>query len=87
MHEACGLNLYELRGDTVATLKWIKVDQQLTQKANRHPIGFPLPDKVNITCQQKEEFKGNTKQRVQIAIVTFYTLCVFLDTDILITSV
>ena len=51
MHYDCGLDLYELRGDTVATLKWIKVDQQLTKKADWYPIGFPLPDKVNITCQ------------------------------------
>ena len=86
MHNYCGTNLYELRGDTVATLKWIEVNQQLTQEADWNPIGFPLPDKVNITCQQEEEFK-DAIQRVQIAIVTFYTLCVFLDTDILITSV
>ena len=58
MHSSCGLNLYELSGDTVATLKWIKVDQQLTKEADYyyHPIVFPLPHKVNITCQQGEEF-------------------------------
>ena len=50
-HDHIGQNLYELRGDTVATLKWIKVDQQLTQQDDDYPIGFPLPDKVNITCQ------------------------------------
>ena len=51
MHYDCGLDLYELSGDTFATLKWIKVDQQLTKQADKFPIGFPLPHKVNITCQ------------------------------------
>ena len=50
-HNNCKENLHELRGETFATLKWIKVNQQLPESAHFYSVGFPLPDRVNITCQ------------------------------------
>ena len=52
-HNNCKENLHELRGETFATLKWIKVTQQLPPWPHQqsYSVGFPLPDSVNITCQ------------------------------------
>ena len=40
IHDSCEHNLYELRGETFATLKWIMVTQQLPSRADFYSVGF-----------------------------------------------
>ena len=58
IHDSCEHNLYELRGETFATLKWIKVTQQLPNRANFYSVGFPLPDDAGV-CTCNEGYSGD----------------------------
>ena len=46
----CGKDLYELRGDSVQSLEWFKLDEKLSSHAGRYPAAYPLPTELEVTC-------------------------------------
>ena len=45
----CGKDLYELRGDSVQSLEWFKLDEKLSSDPI-HPAAYPLPTELEVTC-------------------------------------
>ena len=40
---SCDENLYELRGDSIQSLEWLKLDETLSSDPGLYPAAFPLP--------------------------------------------
>ena len=45
----CDENLYELRGDSIQSLEWFKLDEKLSSDPT-HPAAYPLPTELEVTC-------------------------------------
>ena len=46
----CGHELYELRGESIQSLNWIKLTEELSSWADIHAVAFPLPLELEVTC-------------------------------------
>ena len=46
----CGKDLYELRGDSVQSLEWFKLDETLSSVPDWYPAAYPLPTELEVTC-------------------------------------
>ena len=46
----CDENLYELRGDSIQSLVWFKLDETLSRNPGDYPAAFPLPTELEVTC-------------------------------------
>ena len=46
----CDENLYELRGDSIQSLEWFKLDEYLSRDPGAYPVAFPLPTELEVTC-------------------------------------
>ena len=45
----CSENLYELRGDSIQSLEWFKLDEKLSSHAGHYPAAYPLPNELEVT--------------------------------------
>ena len=57
----CGKDLYELRGDSVQSLEWFKLDEKLSSDPGLFPAAYPLPTELEVTCTQQD----NQNKRIQ----------------------
>ena len=46
----CKKDLYELQGDSIQSLQWIKLNETLSWSANWYTVAYPLPTKLEVTC-------------------------------------
>ena len=46
----CSKNLYELRGDSIQSLKWFKLNETLSSNQGWYPAAYPLPIDLEVTC-------------------------------------
>ena len=46
----CGKDLYELRGDSIQSLVWFKLDEPLSSYPEWYPAAYPLPTELEVTC-------------------------------------
>ena len=46
----CDENLYELRGDSIQSLVWFKLDKTLSRNPGDYPAAYPLPTELEVTC-------------------------------------
>ena len=46
----CDENLYELRGDSIQSLEWFKLDEKLSSGPGLYPVAYPLPTSLEVTC-------------------------------------
>ena len=46
----CDENLYELRGDSIQSLEWFKLNKKLSSDPGRYPAAFPLPFDLVHEC-------------------------------------
>ena len=46
----CDENLYELRGDSIQSLKWFKLNETLSSNQGWYPAAYPLPIDLEVTC-------------------------------------
>ena len=46
----CDENLYELRGDSIQSLEWFKLDEKLSRDPQSYPAAYPLPTELEVTC-------------------------------------
>ena len=47
---SCDENLYELRGDSIQSLEWLKLDETLSSDPGLYTAAFPLPTELEVTC-------------------------------------
>ena len=45
----CGKDLYELRGDSIQSLEWFKLEEKLSSDPGAYPVAFPLPTELEVT--------------------------------------
>ena len=46
----CDENLYELRGDSIQSLEWFKLNKTLSSDPGWLLVAFPLPIELEVTC-------------------------------------
>ena len=46
----CGKDLYELRGDSVQSLEWFKLNEKLSSYPETDIVAFPLPTELELIC-------------------------------------
>ena len=46
----CGKDLYELRGDSIQSLNWIKLNEKLSSRPDTYTVAYPLPTELDVTC-------------------------------------
>ena len=46
---ACDEKLYELRGDSIQSLEWFKLDEKLSSDPGGYPAAYPLPNELEVT--------------------------------------
>ena len=46
----CDENFYELRGDSIHSLEWIKLNEKLSRDPHWYPAAYPLPTELEVTC-------------------------------------
>ena len=46
----CAENLYELRGDSIQSLEWFKLDEKLSSYPETDIVAFPLPTELELIC-------------------------------------
>ena len=46
----CDENLYELRGNSIQSLQWFKLNEKLSSYPGYLPAAFPLPNELEVTC-------------------------------------
>ena len=46
----CDNDLYELRGDSIQSLKWIKLNEKLSSAVDTYTVAYPLPTELEVTC-------------------------------------
>ena len=46
----CKRDLYELRGDSIQSLKWIKLNEKLSSAVDTYTVAYPLPTELEVTC-------------------------------------
>jgi len=46
----CDENLYELRGDSIQSLQWFKLNEKLSNDPGWYPVSYPLPIELDVTC-------------------------------------
>ena len=46
----CKRDLYELRGNSIQSLNWIKLNEKLYSRADTYTVAYPLPTELDVTC-------------------------------------
>ena len=46
----CKRDLHELRGESIQSLNWIKLTEELSSWADTYAVAFPLPLELEVTC-------------------------------------
>ena len=45
-----GKDLYELRGDSIQSLEWFKLNEKLSSYPETGIVAFPLPTELELIC-------------------------------------
>ena len=43
-------NLHKLRGDSIQSLEWFKLDEKLSSSPGLYLVAYPLPTSLEVTC-------------------------------------
>ena len=46
----CNNDLYELRGDSITSLEWFKLNEKLSSDPGYWIAAYPLPTELEVTC-------------------------------------